>query len=149
MSASDHRDHERPRMSDHHERSMSDKTLTPGELSELLDIPSSTLRRYVKHFGDHLSEDAQLPRGRRFHESDMHTIAMIRDLTQRGYKLEEIPGELDKPIEDAKLVTQELTERAVIKKLDSFASILEEHEKRLEKLEKRPSLWDRIMGRDR
>lgn len=62
---------------------------TPGQVSDMLDVPSSTLRRYVKQFAAHLSETATKKRGRRFTEQDIATLARARELLQQGRKPEE------------------------------------------------------------
>ena len=63
---------------------------TPGEVSTLLAIPSSSLRRYVAILGHLLSPGARKQRGRTFSESDISVIARVRELTQGGYTLEQI-----------------------------------------------------------
>jgi len=63
---------------------------TPGQLSDMLSIPPSTLRRYVKQFADHLSEEATKKRGRRFTERDVAVLARARELIQQGRSPEEV-----------------------------------------------------------
>ena len=63
---------------------------TPGQVSDMLDVPSSTLRRYVKQFAAHLSETATKKRGRRFTERDVATLARARELLQQGRKPPEV-----------------------------------------------------------
>jgi len=62
---------------------------TPGQVSDMLDVPPSTLRRYVKQFVKHLSESATKKRGRRFTEQDIATLARARELLQQGRKPKE------------------------------------------------------------
>jgi len=62
---------------------------TPGQVSDMLEIPPSTLRRYVKDFPKHLSETATKKRGRRFTEHDIATLARARELLQQGRKPKE------------------------------------------------------------
>ena len=47
---------------------------TPGQVSDMLEIPPSTLRRYVKDYPEHLSETATKKRGRRYTELDIATL---------------------------------------------------------------------------
>jgi len=55
----------------------------------MLEVPPSTLRRYVKNFETHLSESATKKRGRRFSERDVATLARARELLQQGRKPKE------------------------------------------------------------
>jgi len=55
----------------------------------MLDIPPSTLRRYVNDFGDHLSAAATKPRGRRFNEVDITTLQKARELLRQGQPVAE------------------------------------------------------------
>ncbi|MCH8093054.1 MAG: MerR family transcriptional regulator [Chloroflexi bacterium] len=48
---------------------------TPGQVSDMLEIPPSTLRRYVKDFPKHLSKTATKKRGRRFTELNIAILA--------------------------------------------------------------------------
>ena len=63
---------------------------TPGQLNDMLSIPPSTLRRYVKQFSDHLSEQATKKRGRRFTERDVAVLARARELIQQGRGPDEV-----------------------------------------------------------
>lgn len=63
---------------------------TPTEVSEQLDIPPATLRRYVSLFGDHLSEEAKLPRGRQFGDEDLEVLARIRTMLSDGSSVEDV-----------------------------------------------------------
>lgn len=62
---------------------------TPGQVSDMLEIPPSTLRRYVKDYPEHLSKTATKKRGRRYTEADIATLARARELLQQGRKPEE------------------------------------------------------------
>lgn len=67
---------------------------TPGEVSKMLDIPPSSLRRYVEKFGEQMSPSARRRRGRMFSDRDLALIAKIRDLTGQGVALEKIAPQL-------------------------------------------------------
>jgi DNA-binding transcriptional MerR regulator len=56
----------------------------------MLEIPPSTLRRYVKEYADHLTDLATKKRGRRFTELDIATLARVRTLLQQGRNPEEV-----------------------------------------------------------
>jgi DNA-binding transcriptional MerR regulator len=57
---------------------------TPSQASEMLNIPSSTLRRYANQFSSHLSEHARRERGRRYTEQDIALLAKARELLSEG-----------------------------------------------------------------
>jgi DNA-binding transcriptional MerR regulator len=49
----------------------------------MLSIPDSTLRRYVRMYGNYLSHDAlKKSKNRRFTDSDILTLKRVRELTQ-------------------------------------------------------------------
>jgi len=133
--------------------------LTPGQVSKLLDIPSSTLRRYVSHFGDYLSPDARLQRSRRFTDHDAAIIARIRDLTQQGIRLEDIPQQLGEVV-GSERQEEEITALALpglVKQLDNIAQLFKDQQQDINQLrdelealkrERRRSLLDRLLGRE-
>jgi DNA-binding transcriptional MerR regulator len=61
---------------------------TPTQVSEMLSIPPSTLRRLASKFSDMLSR--QRSRHRRYSESDIALLKRIRDMTSHGMSLDEI-----------------------------------------------------------
>lgn len=63
---------------------------TPGQVSDMLEIPPSTLRRYVKDYPEHLSKTATKKRGRRYSELDIATLARAREMLQQGRDPEEV-----------------------------------------------------------
>ena len=65
---------------------------TPGQVSDMLEIPSSSLRRYVLRFAEHLSATAIKKRGRRFTERDIATLGRARELLQQGRDPLEVNG---------------------------------------------------------
>jgi len=52
--------------------------------SEMLEVSPSTLRRYNRHFRDHLSKTAQRSSARRYTEGDIDTLSRARDLIRTG-----------------------------------------------------------------
>lgn len=68
---------------------------SPGEVSRLLSIPPSSLRRYVDKFGHLMSPNARKRRGREFTENDLAIVARIRDLAGQGISLDAITPELE------------------------------------------------------
>lgn len=69
--------------------------LTPGQVTDLTGIPSSSLRRYAKEFSEFLSNHAQ-GRRRLYTDRDVSVIMQIRELTNQGVPLEAIPEHLDR-----------------------------------------------------
>lgn len=61
-----------------------------GQVSGMLAIPSSTLRRYVSQFADHLEEGARRQRARRFSDLDLVALSRARELLQQGKTPEEV-----------------------------------------------------------
>jgi len=63
----------------------------PKTVSEMLDIPGSTLRRYSADYSDLLSENARLKgRKRRYTDSDVLILRKIRELTRSRKTQDEI-----------------------------------------------------------
>ena len=60
----------------------------PNQVSEMLSIPPSTLRRLATEFHDMLSP--QRSRHRRYTESDIALMRKVRELTGQGMSLAEI-----------------------------------------------------------
>ena len=80
---------------------------SPGDVTELTGIPSSTLRLYVKQFKKHLSADAKRKRRRRFAEADIAMLTQARALMAEGYKVADVRTAL------ANVVVEE-TETAIV-----------------------------------
>ena len=87
---------------------------TPSQVSEMLDIPSSTLRRYASDFAEHLSEQArQKGRQRRYNEPDLVILARARKLLNAGHKPEQVNSMLF-VVEDNELEHEENSSLALI-----------------------------------
>jgi DNA-binding transcriptional MerR regulator len=69
--------------------------LTPGQVSESLKVPASTLRRWAVKFVDHLSPQPKGRTHRKYTVDDLNTFRRIRDLSGQGFTLEEIANRLD------------------------------------------------------
>ena len=66
---------------------------TPGQVSEMLGIPESTLRRYAVIFADQLSsQDGR--KHRAYTSSDVLIFRQVRDLSASNLQLSDIPGRL-------------------------------------------------------
>jgi DNA-binding transcriptional MerR regulator len=57
---------------------------TAREVSEILGIPASTLRRYVSDYFEFLSPEATQPHARRFNQTDLAALAKIRQGLNEG-----------------------------------------------------------------
>jgi len=66
-------------------------SLTPGQLGALLEVDSSTLRRWARRFAAHLSEQAAAKGQRRsYTRQDMGTLTRARDLLRAGKTVSEV-----------------------------------------------------------
>ena len=72
---------------------------SPGQVSDLLAIPPSTLRRWAALFSAHLSAHANQHR-RQYTDQDLATLEYIKDLSSQGILLKDIPGHLDNVVID-------------------------------------------------
>ena len=64
---------------------------TPGQISELLSVPASTLRRWAVNFEKALSPQApEAGRHRVYANSDLEVFRQIRDLAAKGHSLRAI-----------------------------------------------------------
>jgi DNA-binding transcriptional MerR regulator len=67
---------------------------TPAQVSSMLDIPASTLRRYAVQFSEYLSASANQKRRRSYTQGDILVLGKIRELTGQGLPVEDIAGRL-------------------------------------------------------
>ena len=68
---------------------------SPGQISEMLKIPASTLRRYSVDFADVLSESASVSgRKRVYTDSDVLLLRKIRELSSQRLEPDEIRSRL-------------------------------------------------------
>ena len=66
----------------------------PSEVSQFLNMPGSTLRRYARLFKDYLSPTAQLRR-RKYTPQDIEIFEKVRNLSAEGVPIDDISGHLD------------------------------------------------------
>ena len=68
---------------------------TPGQVAELLSIPSSSLSRYAREFSEYLSESARVAgRRRAYTEGDVLILERVRALLLDGVPLGEVAARL-------------------------------------------------------
>jgi DNA-binding transcriptional MerR regulator len=130
--------------------------MRPGEVSELLQIPPSSLRRYVSEFGEYLSPNAQQSKRRDYTDQDIATIARIRELTAQGLTSEDIKPQLEKTVDQDQDQETALTLPIVIQKFQDLTRQLEtiqdqasQQAQQLEKLKSWAALpwWKRLFTR--
>ena len=132
---------------------------TPGQVSEMLNVPASTLSRYAREFKDHLSEPARVAgRRRAYNESDVLILQKVREILLDGVPFGEVAARLrvvenflrEEPGENrsalqlvptlaAKLESAENTARNALLLVESMSKEVEripELERRLSELER-------------
>jgi len=130
---------------------------SPGEVSGILQIPASTLRRYVAEYKEFLSPEATQPRNRRFNQTDLGVLAKIRQGLNDGIPSEKIKDDLGTIVEDEleaerALVEYEPINQALTTIRSDVTGIVDEmgkHEDRLSRLEEwlRLPWWKRLFVR--
>lgn len=137
---------------------------TPRQVSEMLSIPESSLRRLSREFADFLSK--QKGRNRKYNESDINTLRRVREMTGHGMTLEQVKTELsltpESPPEQAaadslamvptiagELARLDDINRAIVQEIEQLRADRQADRARLEQLEKWFSLpwWKRIFSR--
>ena len=137
-------------------------TYKPGEVSNYVDIKPSTLRRYARLFSKYLSPSAQ-GRRRKYTDQDLEILQKIKTLSGEGVKIDDIgPLLAEMPIEHetvidgdqaassgSSIVPMEIRrELESISKRDEVTNDkLDQILERLDRMENKPSFWDRILGR--
>jgi len=118
--------------------------LTPGQVSETLNVPSSTLRRWAARFADHLSPQPSGRGHRSYTVDDLNTFRRIRDLSGEGMLLDDITKRLDvvelPPDETKDLITTEGYSRMLdyaVNTLESMQSLIADQGQRITRLEGR------------
>ena len=87
---------------------------SPGEVSNYLNIPSSTLRRYARLFSKYLSPSAQ-GRRRKYTTIDLEIFEKIKTLSAEGVLIDEMgPLLAEMPIDHAEIIEGESQERAIV-----------------------------------
>jgi DNA-binding transcriptional MerR regulator len=121
---------------------------TPGQVSKMLDIPPSTLRRLSKEFAAFL--DKTPGRHRRYSESDINILRQARSMTGQGMTVETILQQLPivetpPPAGDSLMAIPSIAaELARVDQLNrSLLGELESLKLRLDKLE-RLDAWRRL-----
>lgn len=92
---------------------------TPGQVSDMLNIPSSTLRRYVAKFGNYLTDGATRQRGRLFSDGDLNVIMRIRDLAAQGVSLDNIAEQIEQASKEAGIDKERIEPETAITIIDN------------------------------
>lgn len=88
---------------------------TPNQVSEMLKIPASTVRRYASIYTDYLSFKHSQGRKREYTDQDIVTLARIRDLSNEGFNHNQI--------KDRITIIDHQEENPITKSLDLIPSI--------------------------
>lgn len=131
---------------------------SPGEVSDMLDVPTSTLRRWARQFTPFLSGGAR-KRRRRYSQKDLTIFARIRDFAAQNMSMDDIAGELEGIIDQISEEPDQtaLTLPGLLNRLEDFAQHqkdqddrISELQERIDRLEReRAMLWyKRIFRRD-
>lgn len=120
------------RSSDHdrsNAQALKSRMISPKAASELLNIPTSTIRRYAKTFKKYLSPEAQ-KRRRVYTDQDLAILSQIRDLSNKGFSLADIPEYLDNTIDigDTPQPRRALTLPGVTEAIDEIRSQFEQYQ---------------------
>lgn len=131
---------------------------TPAQVSEMLNIPPSSLRRLAHEFAASLSKSPG--RHRRYSEQDINTLRRVREMTGRGLSLETIRQQLTiveaqppagETLAMVPTIAQELSRldefsRSVFGELEKLRAAWQEDHARLEKFSRWAALpwWKRF-----
>ena len=121
---------------------------TPGIAAELLSTPPSTLRRYAVLFADFLSSGAR-KRRRSYTQSDLDTLAQIKNLLIEGVLIADVPSKLEKVIDQDQPESKALTLPGLIMQLSEMQELFNTQAAQLDQLQKRLDwlelpIWKRI-----
>lgn len=99
---------------------------TPKQVSDMLKIPPSTLRRYAAHYSDYLSTEKR-SRRRVYNERDIATLEKIRSLAGDGQSVDAIKSQLS-VIDTEEPTSTELAKRAAdtLALVPSIAALFED-----------------------
>lgn len=125
--------------------------LTPGQVSEALDVPPSTLRRWAARFADHLSPQPSGRGHRRYTVDDLNTFRKVRDLSGQGVLLDDIADRLDvvedPPDQTMDLITTEGYSRMLdyaVNTLEALQATIADQGQRITRLEGQASDRDQV-----
>src|SRR5690606_6892017 len=71
---------------------------TPSDVSRLLGIPQSTLRRWAARFAPYLSPHAR-QRKRKYTQDDLDILSRVQALAAQNFNLDDISQQLDQVVE--------------------------------------------------
>ena len=123
-------------------------TYTPKNITKLLGIPPSTLRRYAVLFGDYISPQRPNTRRRSYTPGDLAIFAKIKDLSDAGIGIDDIREQLGPPgnIIDIEQPPEEITEDDV--KALALPGILKQIETFRDRFEQQQEQIAALMARD-
>jgi len=113
---------------------------TPGIAAELLNMPSSSLRRYVNLYAPFLSPAAR-KRPRTYNQADLTTIARVKELLSQGILVKDVSSILES--EQGKILDQDqpettaLTLPGLVLQLSEMQEMLDNQAAQLDRLQAR------------
>lgn len=137
--------------------------ITPGQVSQALNIPPSTLRRWSVKFADHLTPQRSPGSKRVYTDSDLQIFERIKSLSADGLTLEAVaellPVEvIDKPVDQSTALLSLKDYRSLIdsafsslaevsNEVELHAAKIQKYDDRLQKLENWLALpWYKRIG---
>lgn len=129
----------------------------PKQVSEMLGLPASSLRRYAVDWSAYLSEYANRSgRKRRYTDQDILILKKVRELTSQRRGADEIAAQLsivdnDNNQSALSLMPQIMSEFENVRaRFAAQDDRLQDYETRIQQLEeklKKRSLWERLFGK--
>lgn len=114
--------------------------MKPGEVAEALGIPASTIRRYVLDYKEFFSPSARKSKQREYLDSDVATLAQIRQLVGQGIRPNEIRNQLNATIDEQPPVTETaITLSGIMTKLHDQAAQIQDQADQLTQLQEQLS----------
>jgi DNA-binding transcriptional MerR regulator len=113
---------------------------TPGIAAELINIPPSSLRRYVNLYAPFLSPAAR-KRPRLYNQADLTTIARVKELLSQGILIKDVPqilgSEQGKTIDQDQPQSKALALPGLISQIKEMQASFDSQATQLDQLQKR------------
>lgn len=112
---------------------------TPNQVSEMLNIPASTVRRYASLYKDYLSFKHHKGRKREYSDQDIITLGKVRDLSNEGLTHKDIKDRLNiVDLQEENPVTKSLELiPSIAKQLQAFADYQHNTNEKIDSLSNR------------
>lgn len=111
---------------------------TPKTVSEMLNIPTSTLRRYASDFSNMLSNTARAPgKKRQYSDTDILILRKIRELTSKHLEPEQIRAALQVIEPEPEHSSALALLPSVLHEFESLRRVISEQSEKIKSLEER------------